>query len=312
MRSMTRKLHSIAAGLGLLAAIAAPAYARNHGISMNEQDSASQDCADHLKFRSWDHDAIVNGEEQQSMANAPLTITAAHNGGIHVRNWDQPTIEIKVCKAAAADNTQIAKAALDKIHLVKNGNSLRVEGPSQDDEANWAALILVFAPKNSKLDLSASNGGISLREVASEVNARTVNGGISLVGTTGKMQVQAENGGISLSDCGGDVDVTVQNGGVNVKLAKNWSSGHLTGSTLNGGMSVEVPSDFSGTMLVRGSEHSHISCRSEKCASGEKTWDDEGRVIKLGSGDPNIKLSTVNGGIVIRDRGHEDDSARMY
>src|SRR3954470_22481835 len=141
-----------------------------HGVSISQNDSSdSDDCAEHLQIWSDDQPSVARAEETKNLPNAPLKITAAHNGGIQVRNWDKPEIGIKVCKAAAAKNDAEANKVLADIQLVQSGGELSVRGPNKsgdwDDNdspgTTWVALVMVFAPKGATLDLNAYNGGIS-------------------------------------------------------------------------------------------------------------------------------------------------------
>jgi DUF4097 and DUF4098 domain-containing protein YvlB len=138
--------------------------------------------------------------------------------------------------------------------------------------------------------------------------AHTRNGGISLDQASGKLDVEAENGGVSVKDCNGDIHVNVRNGGVALKLAETWTGPGLEARTHNGGLAVEVPRNFRSSLEIQGSQHSPIVCKSNVCSAGQRTWDDDGqRILRFGSGNPVIRTSTINGGVVVKNRGVADD-----
>src|ERR1051326_9497990 len=64
-------------------------------VTMND-DSASDDCRDHLRTYDSGYRTTVRDEESKTIPNQPLRITAEHNGGIQVTSWDRPEISLKL------------------------------------------------------------------------------------------------------------------------------------------------------------------------------------------------------------------------
>jgi hypothetical protein len=282
-----------------------------HGLSISTNNDVNSDaCADHIDVYDSDHPAIARGEEVKMLPNQPLRVTAARNGGIHVRTWDKNEISVKVCKVATGATDATAQAALNKITMTVQGGSVSVDSPDRDsfrDDGAWSALLLIHAPAGAQLDLSAHNGGISLYRVNGNVTANTVNGGIKLKESKGKLDISARNGGISVKDCGGDVRVEVQNGGVNIELADTWTGTGLDAHTRNGGLKVSVPAQFKSSLEVESRGHGSMRCRGDICAVAERTWDDRNKYFRIGKATtPVIRASTVNGGVVISDRSSRD------
>ncbi len=296
--------------LGLLAfALTLPAAAQRwgHNLSMNSTNSDSTECADHIHIYSDDLPAQATSEEALNLANSPINVTASQNGGIHVRTWDKSEISVKLCRAAAARTQSEANSVLSQVHLSHNGNQITVNGPdgSNNDDVAWSSVLLVFAPRGATLDLSVHNGGISLNKVDGNITAHALNGGISLKQSTGKINVEAQNGGVSIKDCGGDVTASVQNGGLSIQLGQTWNGAGLDAKSHNGGLVVEIPKNFSSSLEVSAGRYSSLICKADACQNGEKTWDDNDRIFRIGS-NPVIKASTVNGGTVIKERGTGD------
>lgn len=310
---MRKKLASLL-GLAVLAApisaFAGDGHGR-HGISFNISDSGEgYSCADRIKVRSEDEIRIAQGEDSRDLPNQPLKLTAARNGGITVRNWDKPTVGVKLCKVAYAKTDSEAQQILQQVRLSESSAGITAEGPDRQkgdwndaDRSGWHAVFLVFAPKGATLDLNATNGGISLKHVDGNITATTKNGGISLDGSTGTLRAEAQNGGISLKDCNGDVKAKVQNGGISIQLAENWNGKGLEASTHNGGLSLELPQHLKAGVEVSTGRWGSLVCKAEACNSGQRDWDDDSRTIRFGTGSPIIKLSTINGGTVIKERG---------
>jgi len=300
-----RKLLALVPVLPLCAVLlsAGQNHSRSTTISMND-DSQSDDCAQHLRLYNDDYSATVRDEEVRTVPNQPLTIKAEHNGGIQVTNWDKPEISIKLCKQAAANDEAAARKVLSDTRLEIHGSDISVTAPQWDDHS-LATLLLVRAPKGATLDLTANNGGISVRSFNGTVKAHTHNGGIALKKSTGTLSAKAENGGISIKDCSGDVSANVQNGGLSISLPERWEGKGLEAHTQNGGLVVAVPRNLNTAVEIAGSEHVSFICKDDVCNNAQRTWDNDGRrLLRFGTGDPLVHATTINGGIVVEARDH--------
>lgn len=289
-----------------------------HGISFSMTDTGTgQSCAERMKVSSEDDVRILQAEDSRDLPNQRLKITAARNGGIRVENWDKPTIGVKLCKVAIAKTDGEAQSVLQQVRMNVSSSEITVEGPTRyrgdsddDNGPSWHAMFIVFTPKGATLDLTATNGGISLKRVDGNYTAHTQNGGISMDGSTGTLRAEAQNGGISLKDCNGDVKATVQNGGISIQLAENWNGKGLEASTHNGGLSLELPPNLKAGVEVSAGRWGSLICKADACNNGQRDWNDDSRTIRFGTGSPIIKLSTINGGTVIKERGAKGSSSR--
>jgi DUF4097 and DUF4098 domain-containing protein YvlB len=281
---------------------AAEPGSQNSSVTLNDSDS--DDCAQHLRVYNDDYRARVRGEESHTVPNQPLTITAEHNGGIQVRNWDKPEISLKLCKQAAAEDEGTARQALNNVRLEVNGNNVRVTSPEPEGHS-VGTLLLVKAPKGATLDLTVHNGGISVRGFDGVVKAHARNGGIAFTRSTGTLTAEARNGGVSIKDCSGDVNADVQNGGLSISLPERWEGKGLEAHTQNGGLVVAVPKNLNTGVEIAGSEHVSIVCKDDVCDNAQRTWDNDGRkLLRFGTGDALVHATTVNGGVVIEAREH--------
>jgi DUF4097 and DUF4098 domain-containing protein YvlB len=279
------------------------------GINISTNNEDSNNCEDHIRIHSDDELSVVRGEEMRTLPNQALNVSASRNGGIHVRNWDKPEISVKLCKSVGARSESVSRQMLDQIKLNVQGTTISVDGPeskgSWQDDTGWSTVLLIYAPVGSTLNMEAHNGGISLKNVDGNYKARTQNGGVSLVQARGKLDVETTNGGVSIKDCGGDVKATVRNGGMSIELGETWSGSGLEARTQNGGLVVAVPKAIQSGVEISMSKHSGVVCQADACDSGQRTWDDDGRTIRFGSGNTIIRASTVNGGTVIKERGRK-------
>jgi hypothetical protein len=280
----------------------ANANERNRTVTMND-DSASDDCRDHLRVNDDNYRSSVRDEETKTLPNQPLTITAEHNGGIQVTTWDKPEFSFKLCKQIATDDENEGRKLLAETRLEINGSKISVQSPDEDDYS-VGTVLLVKAPRNADLNLNVHNGGVSLTNFIGTAEAHAENGGISFRRSTGKLTAQAQNGGISIKDCGGDVTAKVENGGLLLALADRWEGKGLEAHARNGGLVVSVPKTFAGGLEVVASEHTSIICKDNACDAGERTWDSGHKLFRMGRTNPQVRATTENGGIVIEDRSH--------
>jgi len=273
---------------------------RSSTVTMND-DSASDDCRDHLRVGNDEYRASVRDEEIKTIPNQPLTITAEHNGGIQVTTWDKPEVSLKLCKQIAVDDENEGRKLLADTRLEINGSKISIHVPEENHHF-LGTVLLVKAPRNADLNLNVRNGGVSLTNFTGTAEAHAENGGISFKRSTGKLTAQAQNGGISIKDCGGDVSAKVENGGLSLALADRWEGKGLEAHARNGGLVVSLPKTFSGGLEVVASEHTSIICKDNACDAGERTWDSGHKLFRMGGVNPQVRATTENGGIVIEDR----------
>lgn len=272
----------------------------------SSNDSLSDDCSDHLQHEYGRHyQSVVRGEEARSLPNQRLDIQAEQNGGIHISTWDKPDFSLKLCKVVASDSDERSRRILAETKLVVEGGRVTVSSGGRDDDYNLSTLLLVKAPRNAQVSMEVENGGIAIRHFSGTAEARAMNGGIALGDSNGKLTVRAQNGGVSIKDCGGEVKAEVENGGLSIILPERWDGKGLEAHAENGGLMIGVPRNFSSSLEVTASNYVSIVCKGEACDKGQRTWDNNHRILRLGNGEPQIRASTVNGGIVIenRDRG---------
>jgi DUF4097 and DUF4098 domain-containing protein YvlB len=269
-------------------------------VTMND-DSASDDCRDHLRVGNDDYRASVRDEETKTIPNQPLTIKAEQNGGIQVTTWDKPEVSLKLCKQIAVDDESEGRRLLAQTRMEINGSNISIHTP-EENHHSLGTLLLVKAPKNANLNLSVHNGGVSLSGFIGTAEAHAENGGISFRRSSGKLTAEAQNGGISIKDCGGDVSAKVENGGLSIALPEHWEGKGLEAHALNGGLVVAVPKTFNGGLEVVASEHTSIICKDDVCNAGERTWDGGHKLFRMGGANPQVRATTENGGIVIEDR----------
>lgn len=274
------------------------------GASAHENFEVDSDDCTSRNFRWNDRNSHVAKETidgrglrsiKASVTQSPISVIGDSTGGY----------SIEVCKAA-----ELAED-LDDIHVTLDGDELRATGP---DHRRWTVLYRIHVPRNADVQVEAKNGPLSFRDVDGTIVARSSNGPLSLTNVSGNVDATTTNGPISIRGGSGTVKVQASNGPLSIHLDGNaWQGGSLDASTKNGPLSVKIPRGYNSGVVVESSGRGPFSCRAEGCdqwrAERRRTNDDdddyghhnEPRRVELGSGRPDVRLSTVNGPVTIKD-----------
>ncbi len=218
--------------------------------------------------------------EQTVAAVGRLSVDAGRNGGMTVKGWLRSDVLVRTRVEARADTEGAAAVMVSQVFIDASGGQVHATGPQSANNTWWSVSYEIFVPQNSDLDLKAYNGGLSISDVR------------------GQIRFAGHNGGIRLTRVAGDVAGATVNGGVNVELAGAlWDGRQLDVSTLNGGVSLAVPSTYSAHIQAeseRGGFHSDFPMVAQ--ANGRPRRMD----VNLGAGGPLIHVATTNGQVSLR------------
>ena len=213
-------------------------------------------------------------------ARSTLRIDGRENGGIAIIGSDRNNIVVISKIQAQADSEQDAKELAERVRI-DLGDDIRADGPSTRWRSSWSVSYEVHVPRRISLDLSANNGGIAIENVDGRVEFETSNGGVRLTGLSGNVRGSTSNGGVDITLTGsqwsGDgLDVRTTNGGVELEIPTNYSARLETG-TSNGGLDIGFPITVQGRI-------------------------DRRLTTQLGQGGPLVSVMTTNGGVRLRQR----------
>jgi DUF4097 and DUF4098 domain-containing protein YvlB len=247
---------------------------------------------------TYDRRPAITEEADLSLPAAQVSTlrTRIGNGGIYVNGWDRNEYSVKTCKAVPDDSN--ATSTLRDINTTTNGNGeLTVSGPTDRD---WTADLIIMVPRLSRMDVETRNGPLQLREFAGQIHAAATNGPIGLNNVGGVVEATTTNGPITVRGASGDQHVTAVNGPIHVELSgSRWDGPGLEVSTKNGPLSVSVPDGYASGISLQTSQRSPVNCNASVCAGTTRTPNSP-NMIRIGSGDPIVKLSTSNGPVSIQ------------
>jgi hypothetical protein len=262
---LPRGAHALALALLL---VAAPAVA---------QRAAGGSCQEQPERRS---DSFSELRRTTLPVTRSLTVDAKPNGGISVQGWDRDQVLVCASVQAHAESESAARSLASQVRVVTDGGTIRAEGPRSQDGRSWSVSFQLFAPRSTGLTLRSTNGGLRLQGLhGGRVELATTNGGISLVDVDGDVRGETTNGGIRVRLAGrgwegAGLDLRTTNGGIDLSAPESFDA-HLVSSTVNGGVSADLP-------VERG------------------RWTG-GRIdADLGRGGAPLRVTTTNGGIRVQ------------
>lgn len=231
--------------------------------------------------RRGDYDRPTHCEVRKMTlaASGSLGVDARPNGGIDVRRGPAGEVRVLARVQAHARSEERAREIADQVRIERGDGRIRSEGPRTERRESWSVSYRITVPADYDLDLSSTNGGLSVAGVSGSLDLRTTNGGIHLDGAGGDVRAHTTNGGLHVELAGegwegAGLDARTTNGGVHLEVPEGYSA-RLEAGTTNGGFSVDFPITLQG----------RIGRRIE---------------TELGQGGPPIRVVTTNGGVRVR------------
>jgi DUF4097 and DUF4098 domain-containing protein YvlB len=239
------------------------------------------------------------------------------NGRSEIIGEERENIEVRAQKLTRAESKAAAEGMIDQmeLHTQWSGDhvELDVEIPKKWNR-HGSVNLSIHIPMNMRVEVTSSNGRVSLEGIRGTVRARSSNGSVSVRDVIGDVQIvtanakvrcsctcgrliaRSSNGKIELGDHSGSVDASTSNGMIRASL-KEISREGVRLATSNGRIVLELPEDASGDVDIR---VDNGVIRNSRALSGESTTSGGHVRGRLGGGGPPIKLRTSNGTVSIR------------
>ncbi len=239
------------------------------------------------------------------------------NGKTQIIGEEREDIEIHICKQSRAESRAAAEELVQEMGIKSDVIAGRTEIES-DIPRRWnrhgRVNLSVKVPRHADVEVTSSNGRVSVEGVCAAVNARTSNGSLcirDIIGdlqvttanakvrcqcTQGRMTARSSNGKLELREHTGPMDASTSNGSIQASLSCIDREG-ITLATSNGRILLELPDEVNADLDIRVDNGVIRNDREVESPSP----DSAGRVRgKLGRGGPLVKLRTSNGTISVR------------
>jgi DUF4097 and DUF4098 domain-containing protein YvlB len=246
---------------------------QDHSVAAEATDCEHFYKTTFTKFRSQVND---QGQREINLTGiSKLKVLASEEGGVSIRGWDRPFARLIICRFAVANTKTQAVRALGAINVSHAKGEIVAYGPRNDDTQGWWVNMILYVPRRATVDVRAANGGVAIRHMSGNVTAHATRGGISVAQSSGHYKISTASGGITLERVSGDVEAMSQEGAIALKIAPS-----------------ETPS-----VEARIAEGGEILCTFRGCEGGQ--WTADRRVLRIGGGRPDIRLSTTAAPIII-------------
>ena len=216
----------------LLVALAASACAQPSHRPPQPVDASRVLADDEWCQEAWRSDrAETVCEVREVVTRADALDVTAENGGVAVKRWDRPDVLVRARVSASARRAAEAGRLVDATRVVVEQGAVGAETPDAG-RGEWVAVSYqVFAPAETDLAVTATNGPVSVH------------------GLDATVRVRATNGPVELAAVSGDVAVRATNGPVQVALdGRRWRGAGLHVEATNGPIAVELPRGYSARL----------------------------------------------------------------
>jgi DUF4097 and DUF4098 domain-containing protein YvlB len=204
------------------------------------------------------------------------------NGSIIVESWDRNEVKLEAIKTADSKET------LNEVQIKVDArpDSFRVE----TDYGNWQRQQGGGGWRNRKIEVQF-HLWVPRGAVLDEVE--TVNGSVTISNFTNITKVSAVNGNVNASNIRGTANLSTVNGEVAADFDRLETGSRISLETVNGKVNLMIPSDSSATVRADSVNGSITNDFGLPVRKGQYV----GRDLygRIGSGDVQVKLSSVNG-----------------
>jgi DUF4097 and DUF4098 domain-containing protein YvlB len=255
----------------------------------------------------------------------PQISVVTFNGPVDIMTGGSDKVEIKVVKRAGGQTQEDAEDDLDNIEVFceQSGNKIRVEARSINSKsfADRGAGVEILVPEASILDLTTTNGKVSVVGMVGKTEARTSNGAIEAKGSRGELILRTSNGSVAVEGGTGRISAQTSNGSIEIASTKSaidaqTSNGRVSFSgalpegkhtlrTSNGSIQLKLP-DFAAFELNATTSNGRITSDFAKNGPPESKSKKHNRSARLsgvfGGEAPSasLELSSSNGNIEIK------------
>ena len=223
--------------------------------------------------------------EQSYPLNANGKVSVSNiNGSITVEAWDRNEVKLEVTKIS--DSAETLKDVEVKIDSKPEYFDVETDYNTWNGQKNWG--------KNRRLEVQFK---LTVPRTAFLDEIETVNGSVTVSNFTNYTKISAVNGSVKATNLRGTAKLSTVNGSTNADFDQLQPSSKINLSTVNGSVNLTIPSDTNATVkadTVNGSIKNDFGLPVRK---GKYV----GRDLygKIGSGETEIKLNSVNGGLSI-------------
>lgn len=215
-------------------------------------------------------------------ANGRVSVSNV-NGSITIETWDNAQVKFEAIKIADSKE----RFSDVEIKIDSKADSFSVETNYGDNRNSWR--------NNGKLEVQYRLT-VPRNAVLNEIE--TVNGSISISNAHNLTKASAVNGQVKATNLRGTANLSTVNGTVEADFDQLQTGSKISLNTVNGTVNLIIPSDANATLRADSVNGNITNDFGLPVRKGQYV----GRDLygKVGSGDVQIRLNSVNGGLSIK------------
>jgi DUF4097 and DUF4098 domain-containing protein YvlB len=226
--------------------------------------------------------------EQTYPLSANGTVNVSNiNGSITVEAWDRNEVKLEAIKTA--DSKETLSEIEIQIESKPNSFCVQAEHDSWKNRSGGEKWT-----RNRKMEVQFH---LTVPRTAVLSGIETVNGSVTVSNFTNQTSVSAVNGQVTATNLRGTANLSTVNGTVVADFDRLEPGSKISLETVNGKVNLTIPSDSSATVKAESVNGNITNDFGLPVRKGKYV----GRDLygRLGSGDTNVKLESVNGELAI-------------
>jgi len=247
---------------------------------------------------SWSATLEETYKKRMPAENIHLVALSNVNGRVDISSWDNNEIEIVAYKKIRASSAKRARELMDrlKIDLSETADGIDIEthmprrSTSGDGFFAWL------------LNMSGSNAQVRYEikvPVKMDLDISSTNGSLTVSGCSGMLKLRTTNGKISGEEISGSVEAKTTNGAIEMEMFQVNPSEELSLRTTNGSIRLYLPEKINADLRAK------TTNGSIRCELPLEEGFSKSRYLLEGSindGGPLIYLKTTNGSIKVLEK----------
>lgn len=229
-----------------------------------------------------------------------LNVTS-HNGAVTANTTADTLVAVLVTRYAYGRDSSDARRRVEQVvitdTLVGDSWMLNAEIPAATQPIG--AVFDIQAPRTVDLNITTSNGKVTVNGFEADVGVVTTNSPVIFTGTKGDGTIITTNGKVTVQVHSGAMTVQTSNGEIDCDIAYLPATKSVQLTTTNAKVTLRLPPDVSalvtatttnGTVVVTGYQVEYLEQSRSRIRA------------KIGSGASTININTTNGDILIQSR----------
>lgn len=248
-----------------------------------------------------DYKAIAHKEIVQTLSSDEYKSfdLINRNGTINIVGTDDNQIEIKASLVVKGNAQKAIDKIIDKAELSvrKVGKGCEVEVIKFGKRKSKTQVDYVIkVPKSLAVNVSNSNGVISVAELTNGVSIKNSNGTIDVENVVSGAEAKTVNGSINIQNSSGNIKGITINGSVNV-IGDGNQMFDINLTTINGSVKLVVSGDFSAN-VVASTLNGRVNLKGiENLEVDDKKIE---KKFRIGNGKHDYELQSINGDVEFR------------